>query len=73
MKSTLSDLISDEDEDTRPQSLIDLAQLKVKVNCEVTKWKFTPCNATCGEGHRWKYRQIIVSISPLFRLSMVSF
>ncbi|KAG5677163.1 hypothetical protein PVAND_006944 [Polypedilum vanderplanki] len=40
-------------------SLVYFDQLKEKTNCEVSSWKYTPCNATCGEGYRWKYRQII--------------
>lgn len=51
-----------EDDDLRPNSLVDFDQLKEKTNCEISPWKYTPCNATCGEGYRWKYRQIIVSI-----------
>lgn len=32
-----------------------------KIDCDVTEWKRTPCNATCGDGYRWKSRAIIVS------------
>lgn len=42
-------------------SLVNPEKLNVKVDCEVTDWKRTPCNSTCGEGYRWKSRAIIVS------------
>lgn len=40
-----------------------------KIDCEVTAWKRTPCNVTCGEGFRWKFRDIVVSLSkqPFYR------
>lgn len=38
-------------------------QNEAKIDCEVSHWKRTACNATCGEGYRWKSRSIIVSIS----------
>lgn len=32
-----------------------------KIDCEVTEWKRSSCNSTCGDGYRWKSRAIIVS------------
>lgn len=32
-----------------------------RIDCEVTHWKRTACNATCGEGYRLKSREISVS------------
>jgi hypothetical protein len=38
-----------------------------KIDCEVTHWKRAVCNATCGEGFRWKSRAIVVSFIGLFQ------
>lgn len=43
--------------------------LNEKIDCEVSHWKREDCNATCGDGYRWKARVILVSIdSFLFAL-----
>jgi hypothetical protein len=41
----------------------DQNRLAPKIDCEVSQWKRTVCNASCGEGFRWKSRAIIVSVS----------
>lgn len=38
-----------------------LVSIVEKVDCKTSSWKHEPCNATCGEGIRWKQRSIIVS------------
>lgn len=45
----------------RSYSLVNQGGAIEKVDCKVTHWKHEACNATCGEGFRWKYRSIIVS------------
>lgn len=47
-------------------SLVNPEQEKIKIDCEVTEWKRTPCNASCGEGFRWKSRAIVVSFYDTF-------
>lgn len=52
------------------QTLIKSDQTKspqndARIDCEVTHWKRTACNATCGEGFRLKSREISVSYSSL--------
>lgn len=50
-------------------SLVNSQQPKVneKIDCDVTEWKRTSCNATCGEGYRWKSRAIIVSFYDMLQ------
>lgn len=36
--------------------------LNEKIDCEVSHWKREDCNATCGDGYRWKSRVILVSM-----------
>lgn len=50
------------DNSLRSYSLLGHEGSSNKVDCKVTHWKQEPCNATCGEGFRWKYRSIIVRI-----------
>ncbi|KAL7050163.1 hypothetical protein ACKWTF_003970 [Chironomus riparius] len=33
--------------------------LNEKIDCEVSHWKREDCNATCGDGYRWKSRIIL--------------
>lgn len=40
-------------------NLIDYNRIE-RIDCEVTHWKKGPCNATCGNGSRWKSRSITV-------------
>lgn len=56
-------------------SLVNSQQPKVneKIDCDVTEWKRTPCNATCGEGYRWKSRAIIVSFYDMLQHGIESF
>ncbi|CRL03830.1 CLUMA_CG016442, isoform A [Clunio marinus] len=34
-------------------------EMDEKIDCKVSHWKHEPCNATCGEGYRWKFKSII--------------
>jgi spondin-1 len=43
-------------------------QNEEKIDCEVTHWKRMVCNATCGEGYRWKTRAIVVSFKRALKL-----
>lgn len=52
----------DDDEDEESETREATAKLGgKKIDCEVTEWKRTACNVTCGEGYRFKSRAIIVS------------
>lgn len=51
-----------ESSEALPQSL-DLVskQRREKIDCELSQIKYTPCNSTCGESYKWKYRDVVVS------------
>lgn len=51
-----------ESSEALPQSL-DLVskQRREQIDCEVSQWKSSSCNATCGESYKWKYRDVVVS------------
>jgi hypothetical protein len=51
----------DDEIEAEPQSL-DLVskQRRERIDCELTQWKYTACNASCGEGSRWKTRDVVV-------------
>jgi hypothetical protein len=51
----------DEDEEFEETREASLTSNEQKIDCEVTEWKKSPCNVTCGEGYRFKSRAIIVS------------
>lgn len=55
-----------ESSEALPQSL-DLVskQRREKIDCEVSQWKNTPCNATCGESYKWKFRDVVVSSTKI--------
>lgn len=51
----------DDDDDDLESAAVATVDESTKIDCEVTEWKRTPCNVTCGDGHRFKSRAIIVS------------
>lgn len=54
--------MGDDSDEAVPESLDLVSKYKSeKIDCELSPWKYTACNASCGESFRWKYRDVIVS------------
>ena len=52
--------------DEEPDSIQVANLVQERIDCVMTPWEYTPCNTTCGEGYRWKYRKVVVSLVVIF-------
>lgn len=61
--SELKKVTGDVDDDVEAEPLVyDLVskQRRERIDCELSLWKYSACNGTCGESYRWKYRDVVV-------------
>lgn len=61
MRTDRNDDNDDDDDDSETKPAAATVDEETKIDCEVTEWKRTPCNVTCGDGYRFKSRAIVVS------------